>query len=67
MDDLAGDIYQWTSPVYEHSFVSDQALVALDRFLTDVVDPLVQQGRIEYSTPSDIYRSYLAWEDSTGR
>ena len=36
---------------------------ALDRFLTDVIDPLVAAGRIKWATFSKMADAYIAWED----
>jgi hypothetical protein len=38
----------------------DPALV--DRFLTDVVDPLVAQGRVRWATFSEMTDAFIEWE-----
>jgi len=38
------------------------AYALIDRFLTEVVDPLVAAGRVKWATHSQVAEAYLDWE-----
>jgi hypothetical protein len=40
----------------------DDAFAVIDRFLTEVVDPLVESGRLQWATCSDMADAYKEWE-----
>jgi hypothetical protein len=46
----------------DHSYLSQDALDALDAFLSTEIDPLVAEGKVRYATMSEIYEAYLVWE-----
>ncbi len=41
---------------------NDVPFEIIDRFLTEVVDPLVAEGRIQWATFSEMADAYIAWE-----
>lgn len=40
----------------------DHPFEVIDRFLTEVVDPLVESGQVEWATLSEMADAYAAWE-----
>ncbi len=43
------------------------AFAVIDRFLTEVVDPLVKEGKVEWATFSEMAAAFEAWEKANPR
>jgi len=43
---------------------NDEPFAVIDRFLTEVIDPLVAEGRVQWATFSQMADAYIAWEQA---
>jgi hypothetical protein len=56
------NVFHFTVHPGEFRGSATQPFAVIQKFLTDVVDPLVKQGKVQWSTFSQMASAYAAWE-----
>jgi acetyl esterase/lipase len=61
------NVFHFTIHPGEYKGDINKSFAEIDTFLSDVVDPLVKEGKVKWATFSEMADAYKTWEASTGK